>query len=346
LYTGRPVSFRFGRAIVGDYRSVISSIVRDSFFVFKDVRLRNLPSRFAFNFISGGKALVSETPGTRKPRPLRAPDGSRDGLNAYHLIYQFGPVERHRGRYEILFQQDTSAANRFPKNLFHEWSMDGEWRKISYSASFALQRGQTQDLGRGRLNNNGNLVYLDGSYNFSRISAGGAFGRGSGDKDPNDGQQGNFTNLFMDEIGFRYNNIFADDIHGFDGTVSSLGRGSGFANVTFIQPRITFYPRTERDLSISSSFTFHRATRARLEGSGVLGALRPISNRVTNDIGGEFDLNVEFLYKQNVKPFVYFGAFYPGDIFGPGRATAIKLEAGVEFKFGSLSEFIPKAGPR
>lgn len=346
LYTGGPVNFRAGRAAVGDYRGVISSIVRDSFFVFKDVNLRGLPSRFAFNFISGGKTLVSDPPGTRKPRPFRAPDGSRDGLNAYHFVYQFGPLKKHRGRYEILFQQDTSASRRFPENFFHEWSIDGAIKDFSYSATFALQRGQTADFGRGRLDNHGSLIYLSGKYNVGRISAGVAFGRGSGDKDPNDRKQGNFTNLFMDEIGFRYNGLFADDVHGFDGTVASLGRGSGFANVTFVQPFIAFRPAWRKGLILGSSFTFHRATRKRLEGSGVLGTLTPSSTRFTDDVGNELDLYAEYFYKQSIRPFIDFAVFFPRDIFGPRFTKAVKLEAGIEFKFGSLSDFVPRLGLR
>jgi Alginate export len=137
----------------------------------------------------------------------------------------------------------------------------------------------------------------------------------------------------MDETGFRYNNLFADDIHGFGDIVASLGRGSGFANVTFVQPHVTFYPRKEKNLVIDFSFTFHRATRARMEGTGVLGALPRASNRLTSNIGSEFDLNVEYLHKENVRPFIRFGGFWPGNIFGPQAARAIKLEGGIEFRF-------------
>lgn len=78
----------------------------------------------------------------------------------------------------------------------------------------------------------------------------------------------------------------------------------------------------------------------------MLGTLTPSSTRFTGDIGNELDLYAQYLHKQNIRPFIDFAVFFPGDILGPRFTRAVKLEAGIEFKFRSLSDFVPSPGLR
>jgi hypothetical protein len=102
------------------------------------------------------------------------------------------------------------------------------------------------------------------------------------------------------------------------------------------------------DLAFHASWTFLRAVRRQIEGSGPLGlsfagrgnyGLDPnmrvdaTGTKRTRDIGHELDFSAEYLASSHVRLPLNFGVFRPGDIFGQGARTAVKFDLGVEYRF-------------
>ncbi|MBI1927961.1 alginate export family protein [Candidatus Poribacteria bacterium] len=320
------LTFSLGRQPAQAGHGIVSHIIRDSFRTSKKVG----SVTFVFNVIKGGEN-ITEIPGGAKPRALNHPTGADDDLDAFHFVTAFRPKENFGGKIEILWQRDTSPNDRFPEKLFIDINADGKiGHHFDYAAELALLRGQTPDLGRGRLDNEAFLIYADGTYHFRRFSGGLSFGLGSGDDEKNDDKQKNFQNLFMDETGFHYTNLFSDDIHGYDGTPASLGRGSGFANVTFLQPHVSV--QLMDDLWLKASYTRLIATQDQIKGTGPLGNLTATSTAETRDIGDEIDLNLDYKIDANANWFLKLGAFFPGEIYGSGTDNAFKAEAGIGYR--------------
>jgi hypothetical protein len=185
------------------------------------------------------------------------------------------------------------------------------------------------------LSNRGYLIYLDGNFNVGKnYKVGLSFGRGSGDDDPTDNFNRNFGSLFMDETGFTYTNLYADDVHGYDGTNASVGRGAGFANTTFAQLHGEVRPN-ER-LRLELSYTWLRVTEPQPVGSGVLGLKPPTGAGVTKHIGSELDFDADYSLTKDTRLFLRSGFFFPGRIFGVSASSAQKIELGVETSFSSL----------
>lgn len=318
---------RLGRAPAQAGHGVVTHIIRDAFRVWKEVG----PGTFSFNLIKGGETLVAE-PGSAKPRAVNPPGGEDDDLDAFHFFTDLKTGNSSQVRFEVLGQWDTSPNDRFPEKLYFDLNASGKLgQRVSYAVEFAYMGGKTPDLGRGRLNNRAYLVYLEGAWEWGRITPGLRLARGSGDDAPTDRRQGNFQNLFMDETGLLYTNVFADDIHGYDGTAASLANGSGFANVTFFQPRLGVRPAPF--VTVTGSLTLLLATRARVEGTGPLGDRPPSGTRITRDIGTEADLNLVYAPDRQVTVFGFFGWFDPGLVYGPAAADALKGEVGISFRF-------------
>ena len=318
---------RLGRHPAQAGHGIVTHIIRDAFRVWKDVG----PATFSFNLIKGGETVVAD-PGSAKPRAINPPGGEDDDLDAFHFFTDLETGNASRVRFEVLGQSGSSATDRFPEKLYFDLNASGKLgSRVSYAAEFAYMAGKTPDFGQGRLDNRAYLVYLDGAYESETISPGFRFGLGSGDDDPTDGRQENFQNLFMDETGLRYTNIFADDIHGFDGTAASLANGSGFANVTFFQPRLGVQPLPS--LAVTGLLTILLATKDRVEGTGPLGDRPATGTRITGDVGTEVDLNVVYELDRQVTVFGFLGWFDPGLVYGSAADDALKGEIGMAFRF-------------
>lgn len=318
---------RLGRHPAQAGHGIVTHIIRDAVRVWKEVG----PATFSFNLIKGGETVVAD-PGSAKPRAINPPGGEDDDLDAFHFFTDLRTGNASRVRFEVLGQSGSSFNDRFPEKLYFDLNASGKLgSRVSYAAEFAYMGGKTPDFGQGRLDNRAYLVYLDGAYERGVISPGFRFGRGSGDDNPTDGRQENFQNLFMDETGLRYTNIFADDVHGFDGTAASLANGSGFANVTFFQPRLGVRPLPS--LTVTGLLTILLATKDRVEGTGPLGDRPATDTRITGDVGTEVDLNVVYNLDRQVTVFGFLGWFAPGLVYGPAADDALKGEVGIAFRF-------------
>jgi hypothetical protein len=168
---------------------------------------------------------------------------------------------------------------------------------------------------------------------------GATFGFGSGDNNPQDGTNRNFDNLFTDETGFRYNFLFSDDIHGFNGRGFDSRRGSGFTNVTFAQPYAIVRPRP--DLQAKFAWTLLRASVAQPAGTGVLGS-RPLLHPAlsynqtpvggpTKDIGQEFDVLLDYFTARFASSPT--SACSSPVASAPFQDHALKYEVGIEYRF-------------
>lgn len=318
---------RLGRQPAQAGQGIVTHIIRDAFRVWKEVG----PATFSFNLIKGGESMEA-APGSARPRAVNPPGGEDDDLDAFHFFTNLETGHGSSVRFEVLGQSESSANDRFPEKLYFDLNASGKLGShLSYAAEFAYMGGRTPDFGQGRLDNRAYLVYLDAAYEWETISPGFRFGLGSGDDDRTDRRQENFQNLFMDETGFLYTNIFADDIHGFDGTAASLANGSGFANVTFFQPRLAVRPLPS--LTATGLLTILRATKDRVEGTGPLGNRPATGTRITGDVGTEVDLNVVYNVDRQVTVFGFLGWFRPGLVYGSAADDALKAEVGIAFRF-------------
>lgn len=318
---------RLGRAPAGAGHGIVTHTIRDAFRVWREVG----PATFSLNLIKGSEDLVT-APGSAKPRALNPPTGEQDDLKAFHFFTEVKVGGDSKARFEVLGQLDSSPNDRFPEKLYLDLNAGGKLgSRVRYAIEFAYMGGKTSDFGRGRLDNRAYMVYLDGAYERGILSPGFRFGLGSGDDDPTDGRQENFQNLFVDEVGFRYTNIFGDDIHGFDGTAASFANGSGFANVTFFQPYLGVRPLPA--LSLTGSLTFLLATEDRVEGTGPLGERPATGSQRSSEIGQEINVNATYKVDRQVSLFAFLGWFIPGRVYGTGADDAQKAEVGVEFAF-------------
>ena len=320
------VHARLGRLPGQAGHAIVSHIIRDAFRVWKDAG----PVTANFSLIKGGESLAV-APGSRKPRALNPPGGDDDDLDAVHFFLELELDPESKGRLEFLRHFDSSPDDRFPEKQYLDLNAGGKVGRISYAAEVAYMFGRTPAAGGRHLDHRAYLVYLDGAYRWGILAPGFRFGLGSGDDNPADDRQENFQNLFMDETGFRYTNIFADDIHGFDGTGASLANGAGFANVTFFQPRLGARPLPA--LSLAASLTFLLATVDRVEGSGPLGDRPATGSGLTRQVGQEVDLNATYRLDRYGSLFLFLGWFTPGRVYGEAADDAFKAEVGIEVRF-------------
>lgn len=173
----------------------------------------------------------------------------------------------------------------------------------------------------------GSAAYTCDHFKFGLTAA-----RGGGDNQHNDNVHTGFQSLFIDETSFTYNRVFSDELHGFDGSAAATARGTGFNNVTFLQPFITWRPL--ENLTLATSYTLHLATAPQLGGSGPLGMLPANSPAWEHSIGDEVDARLTFNLGSSTV-YVHTGAFVPGKIYPLAGLdhTVYALEIGTELRY-------------
>jgi hypothetical protein len=247
-------------------------------------------------------------------------------------------------------QLDSTKDDRFTEKLFFdaaafyagsafEFSFEGVTMDGKGARSAAL--GERPDLQAYAL-----FVRFAVPLGESGVKPGLAAGIGSGDSTPANDESNGIENLFVDELHFTYTYVYADDLHGYNGSASSLRRASGFANTWFVQPHVRW--AASKDLDVTFSYTYLRAVRAQAEGLGPLGdsfagrgnygldpAMRADATDAdrTKDVGDEFDVLTEYRATKQVRVLFNVGVFFPGRIFGDDAHTAWKGDLGLEFKF-------------
>lgn len=328
-YNRSNVLVRVGRQPSSVGHGIVAHIVRDMAVAKLTPKS---PISFTGIWVKGGEGLDENGISNNDPET-----GSDNDLDMYAVAVNYA-VKKDWINSLVLWagrQFDSTADSHFPEKLYIDALAKGKLNGLNYSAEAAYFGGQTPSVNnQPRLDNRGYLCYFQGDYDFKgKVQLGVAFGRGSGDNDPNDSKQRNFQNLFMDETGFLYTHLFADDILGYKGANSDLGRGSGFANITFLQAKGSLYPLSKiPSLNIGGSLTHLRSTVPQRIGSGVLGNRPTNSLDLTHDTGWEIDLNAEY----SNGPFRYSlraAYFKPGDIFGLDAFSAKKIESSFTFEF-------------
>ena len=284
--------------------------------------------------------------------------GKEESLEGVMLIFNYNPLPMNRLQLFAWKMFDTTAEGVNKQNQYFDVNGSGRLGRIDYAFELAHLSGTTPVISGTaggspgtREDNRAYLAYLDLRYTLPSeilrvnkedfLSLGAAFGFGSGDNKPNDGKNTNFDSLFIDETSFRYNFLFSDDIHGFNGRGFDTRRGSGFSNITFFQPYVIVRP-TEK-LQTKVAWTYLRASVAQPAGTGVLGPQPVLSQALafnstadegpTRDVGQEVDLLIDYFFNAHARFFSYFGLFIPGHVYAPFTDNALKLETGIELRF-------------
>ena len=247
-------------------------------------------------------------------------------------------------------QLDSTRDQRFPQKMFVDvatFVASGPWEGTVEAAYLGGKGARSASLGK-RPDYTAYMAFARVRVDAGQtgLKPGLLAGIGSGDSTPANDVNSGFENLFLDETGYAYTYIYADDLHGYNGSSSSLRRAAGFANTWFLQPGLRWAPA--ENLVFTASYTFLRAVRRQIEGSGPLGlsfagrgnygldpAMRvdATGSKLTRDIGYEVDFSAELAASKHVRLPANVGVFRPGDIFGRGARTALKFDLGVEYRF-------------
>lgn len=284
--------------------------------------------------------------------------GKEESLEGVMLIFNYNPLPMNRLQLFVWKMFDTTAEGVNKQNQYIDVNGSGRLDRMDYAFELAHLSGTTPVISGTaggnpgtRENNRAYLAYLDLRYTLPSellcvnkedfLSLGATFGFGSGDNKPNDGKNTNFDSLFIDETSFRYNFLFSDDIHGFNGRGFDTRRGSGFSNITFIQPYVIVRP-TEK-VQVKAAWTYLRASVAQPAGTGVLGPLPVLNPSLafnptavggpTKDVGQEFDVLMDYFINSYARVFSYLGMFIPGRNYAPFADHALKYELGLELRF-------------
>ncbi len=289
--------------------------------------------------------------------------GKEENLEGILLLANYKPAPAHRVQGFLWRMWDTTAAGRNKQNQYVDLNGAGVFDlktdgTVNYWWELAHLRGTTPAISGAaggtagtRDTNRAYLAYLDMRYTLpdrlqpvrpNLLSPGFTFGFGSGDNKPNDGRNSNFDQLFVDEASFKYNFLFSDDIHGFNGRSFDTRRGGGFSNITFVQPYLLIKPTPKIETRLA--WTYLTATVPQPAGTGPLGPAPVLNSALaysttavlgdaTRDVGQELDVLVDYFLVPNARLFAYWGEFFPGRIYAPHRENAIKFETGLEFRF-------------
>lgn len=354
-----PVRIEMGRIPHQLGQGIVTHIFRDSIRVARIVG----PVTLVGSWVFGGEGVTRVDPLDASPGVENSPIGTAENLDAFLVLGNWSPRPAHRLQTFVAWQVDTTFNDRNPEKVFLDLNGSGALGRLGYAFELVYEGGQTPAAGTRALatdvlptgprqDNRATLIFLTAGYQLvgtppptqpvvyqiaNRVRPPGTLGlrigRGSGDDNPTDRHQKHFENLFMDETGFTYTFLFSDDLHGFTGRAADLRRGSGFANVTFVQPYLQF--RLVPALNVFGSYTYLRATRGQPLGAGILGvgAVLPPAIRRTRNIGHEVDLLIDHDVDPAVRLFAYGGVFVPGKIFDLAAARAWKVEIGVEYRF-------------
>lgn len=297
--------------------------------------------------------------------------GKEENLEGILLLANYKPAPAHRAQGFLWRMWDTTAAGRNKQNQYVDLNGAGVFDlktdgTVNYWWELVHLRGSTPAITPSAANpllgaaggaagrrdtNRASLAYLDMRYTLpdrlqpvrpNLLAPGFTFGFGSGDNKPNDGRNSNFDQLFVDEASFKYNFLFSDDIHGFNGRSFDTRRGGGFSNITFVQPYLLIKPLPKLETRLA--WTYLTATVPQPAGTGPLGpapVLNPalaysttaVPGDATRDVGQELDVLVDYYVRPTARLFAYWGEFFPGRIYAPHRENAIKFETGLEFRF-------------
>lgn len=350
---------RLGRQMNHVGNGIVGHIVRDSVTALKQwndqfsTQLTYVIGAMGRSIANSQGAGISQT----TLQKLNGPSGTEESLEGAMLVFNYYPRPKNRLQFFLWRMWDTTQSGAYKQNQYLDANGSGRIGSLDYAFEYVYLDGTSPIVsddgswmnGR-RERHSAHLAYLDIRYTFAFsallperpdfLSLGATFGFGSGDNNPHDGTNRNFDNLFVDETGFRYNFLFSDDIHGFNGRGFDSRRGSGFTNVTFAQPYAIVRPRP--DLQAKFAWTLLRASVAQPAGTGVLGP-RPLLHPAlsysqtavggpTKDIGQEFDVLLDYFHGP-IRLFSYFGMFLPGRIYAPFQDYALKYEVGVEYRF-------------
>lgn len=308
---------------------------------------------FKAGYVSGGQSATAAD-------PTGGVTGDDSGVKfTTGTIGEFGTVGVSAGvefskdcRSEVTFGQqiDSTSDQRFSQKTFVDVSTScaaAPW-DVAVEACYLGGKGaRSATLGK-RTDFEAYLAFARVRVDVegTGLKPGLLLGIGSGDSTPSNEENNSFESLFVDETGYAYTSIYADDIHGYNGSSASIRRASGFANTWFLQPGLRWAP-TET-LAFTASFTFLRAVRRQFEGTGPMGlsfagrgnygldpAMRvdATGTKRTRDLGYEIDVSAEHVASKHVRLPLNVGVFRPGDIFGHGARTAVKFDLGVEYRF-------------
>ena len=350
---------RLGRQMNHVGNGIVGHIVRDSVTALKQwndqfsTQLTYVIGAMGRSIANSQGAGISQT----TLQKLNGPSGTEESLEGAMLVFNYYPRPKNRLQFFLWRMWDRTQSGAYKQNQYLDANGSGRIGSLDYAFEYVYLDGTSPIVsddgswmnGR-RERHSAHLAYLDIRHTFAFsallperpdfLSLGATFGFGSGDNNPHDGTNRNFDNLFVDETGFRYNFLFSDDIHGFNGRGFDSRRGSGFTNVTFAQPYAIVRPRP--DLQAKFAWTLLRASVAQPAGTGVLGP-RPLLHPAlsysqtavggpTKDIGQEFDVLLDYFHGP-IRLFSYFGMFLPGRIYAPFQDYALKYEVGVEYRF-------------
>lgn len=272
-------------------------------------------------------------PGRSGTTVVNDPNGASHDLATYALVWNTVPAPDTKLQAFAIQQIDSSGAGVYPSKRFFDLNGEVNAGALKLSGEAVYLGGLSPQAPAGRRQTLDSFaVFAAAAYQLGAFDLGLMAGRGGGDVDAGDGINNNFQSLFVDESAFAFNHLFGDDLHGFDGTDAGIARGAGFANMTFLQPYVTFRPAP--DLSTTLSYTRQLTTAPVRAGSGVLGAGATTQTAAVNDVGDEVDLRVS--YKWGATNFYAAGStFVPGNVFANTGFTnaAHKLEMGTEVRF-------------
>lgn len=289
--------------------------------------------------------------------------GKEENLEGLLLLANYKLTPGHRVQGFLWRMWDTTAAGRNKQNQYIDLNGSGLfesrlsgslnywWEVAHLRGTSPVNSGAAGGVAGRRERHRAYLAYLDLQYTPPEafqpvrqrfLSPGLTFGYGSGDNRPNDETNTNFDQLFVDEASFKYNFLFSDDIHGFNGRSFDTRRGGGFSNVTFVQPYLIVRPTSKLETRLA--WTYLTATVSQPAGTGVLGPMPVLNSALaysatavpgdaTRDIGQELDVLTDYYVTPTARLFAYWGEFFPGRIYAPFRQNAIKFETGLEFRF-------------
>ncbi len=331
---------------------ILTRIQRDSLRVTRKEGAFSATAAWVFGG-QGGRAVDADEGLTGDDSGVKFTTGSIGEFNTFSFLTQYAVSPAFRTSLFAAKQLDSTRDDRFTEKLFFDvagfYSSDG----VEFSCEGIYMGGKgarSATLGeRPALHAYSGFALLRVPLAETGLKPGMAGGVGSGDNTPLNDRQTSIESLFVDEIHYAYTYVYADDIHGYNGSSLSLRRAAGFANTWFVQPSLRWTLDAAFDLTLS--YTYLRAVRAQPEGTGPLGpflgtapgrgnfGLDPLmrvdasGTHRTHDVGNEIDLAAEYRASTFVRVNANVGLLLPGDIFGDDAHSALKIDLGVEFKF-------------
>jgi len=286
--------------------------------------------------VSGASDTNGDANGNQSGVPINAPGGEDEELDAYIGIATY---KLENGKVQIFkaWQADSTAADRLPQKDFTDINvtykaldgklkLTGEYVKLGGSSPAKNLQGAADGE---RAVFDAWMYYADANYKTDYGVWGFATGAGSGDNDNTDKRIGGFQSLFIDETHFTYNNLFADDLWGYDlNKAGSFNTSSpGVNNVTWYKFYGIFPNAFMEGLTIAPSYSVMNTTTT---PSGISGS----------NYGSEIDINADFRISKMANLFLKTAYFMPGSYFKDNEINgakrpdvATKIEAGMAVAF-------------